>query len=99
MKNLVSVQSLPVQEACAFTRIRTSYTLYNRARSRPMWIEEEETSFQHWQPSAIAWMLKQADTPIHGAILADAVPGFGTLMLAILLVTSRQLSLYPGPAG
>ncbi|OOQ89168.1 hypothetical protein PEBR_10898 [Penicillium brasilianum] len=53
---------------------------------------DSEIQLQPWQPSAIAWMMAQESTRIHGGILADAC-GLGKTLSALCLVYFAAMKL------
>lgn len=90
-KNLVSARSLPIKEACQYAGI----PLTGPNQSPVLKITgryESETQLQPWQPSAIAWMMAQESTEIHGGILADAC-GLGKTLSALCLVYFAAMKL------
>lgn len=81
----VSAQSPPLDEAC-------SYAGFPPIEGVPTFCLEDNghengktTALKPWQPSAVAWLMRQLESPLHGGILADAC-GLGKTLTSLCLI-------------
>lgn len=66
----VSAESLPLEQACDYAGIplrdgKPTLEFADKVNAQP-------TTLQPWQPLAIAWLMRQLDSPLHGGVLADS---------------------------
>lgn len=81
--NQVSAHSMPLAEACSYAGIPL---IDGTPTLKPADDDfNTTTSLQPWQPSAIAWSMRQLDSPLHGGILSDAC-GLGKTLTSLSLV-------------
>ena len=79
----LSATSWPLQEACEYADIPI---IDGRALLRPVDDTKRTTTIlQPWQSSAIAWLMRQLDSPLHGGVLADAC-GLGKTLTSLCLL-------------